>query len=169
MSLDPRTKKLHQAVATYTDKTGINAAALGALTEKIIGLIAARWEHICDSAADEENKGKISLALGINLDMTRKCPIGAVRLRFVPKRVNDEAGFETQDPDQATLPLGSDASEALNQAAEMNARRDAAARELIARGNSDPLRVLRAEPTPMPSERRPRRPRAMRPNTVSPA
>ena len=97
--------KLSEAVAEYSGKTGVNAAAIVAITEKFVGLLASRWEHICDAAHDDENNGKISLSCPIALDFTHKTPVGVICLRFTPQKINDDATFQTPDPDQTEMPL----------------------------------------------------------------
>ena len=106
-SLNPKSKALRKAVAEYSEKTGINALTISAIVENFTGLLSSHWEHIADSANDEENDGKIGVSIPIKLDFTHKCPVGIITLNFTPKKVSDECAFAVEDPEQMPLPIGS--------------------------------------------------------------
>lgn len=103
-TLSPQARKMREAVKEYCGKTGVNAATLGTVTEKFVGLLTARWEHICDVALAEENEGRVNVGLRISFDMTHKTPVGSLTLSF-SQRTRDESTFAVEDPDQATLPF----------------------------------------------------------------
>lgn len=105
MPLNPKIAKLREAIAEFSEKKGVNAVIISLVTEKFVGLLAARFEHICDSAYDEDNDGKISVGVRMSLDLSRKVPCGKVTLRFIPKSVSDDADWHGEDPDQVRLPL----------------------------------------------------------------
>lgn len=100
----PKQKALRKAVADYCEKTGVNAATISVVTEKIVGLIASRWEHICDVALGEENEGKVNVGLRVNFDMSHKTPVGTVTLAF-SQRTQDDCAFQVEDPNQPGLPF----------------------------------------------------------------
>lgn len=103
-NLNDKRAKLHAAVIAYSEKTGINGATIAEITEKAIDLLAARWEHICDVANDEESDGKAKVSLSIALDFTAKCPAGALTLAF-SVRTKEETSFAVDDPEQPRLPF----------------------------------------------------------------
>ena len=102
--LTPKARKLREAVADYCEKGGVNAATISAVTEKMVGLLSSRWEHICDLALAVENEGKVNVGFRLSFDMTRKTPVGMITLSFA-QRTRDEANFIVEDPDQPTLPF----------------------------------------------------------------
>ncbi len=108
MSFDPRVKKFHAAVEEFCGHEGINATTIATITEKFVGLLSARWQQICDAAMDEENNGKLSLGIPVQLDFTHRVPVGSVSLKFTPQRVNDGTTFQVEDPDQKQLPFQGD-------------------------------------------------------------
>lgn len=106
MPINPKIAKLHEAVAEFCElRSQINKATLSTITEKFVGLLAARWEHIVDSAHDEENGDKIAVCININLDFAAKAPVGGINLKFTPSKINDGTSFKVGDPDQEVLPL----------------------------------------------------------------
>jgi hypothetical protein len=102
--MTPEARALHEAVERYSGKAGMNAATIGTVTQKIIGLLSSRWEHICDVAMDEPNGGQVNVCFTIHFDMTRKAPCGKVLISFT-QRTKDEADFQVDDPTQTSLPF----------------------------------------------------------------
>jgi hypothetical protein len=143
MSTPAKTKSLHDAAAAFAEKTGMNAKTIALVTETFLGLLAARWEHICDAAYDEDNGGKISVSMSMNLNFQAKTPVGDITLRFVPKTVKDSDTFAVEDPDQPLLP-GRTVEEAM---AERRPRRGRAVR-------TQPLRPPTPAPRPADGVRR---------------
>lgn len=100
----PSVKKLREAVAEISGKTGVNAATIAAVTEKFVALLSSRFEHICDVALADENEGKVVIGLTVRFDMTHKAPVGTVTLGF-SQRTKDEAAFQVEDPEQMNIPF----------------------------------------------------------------
>jgi hypothetical protein len=181
VSLDPKVKDLHEAIKGFTGKTGSNAASICTVGTKFIGMLATRWQHICDVALAEENEGKVNVGFVIKFDMTHKMPAGAVRLSFV-QRTKDEDEFHVEDPAQPNLPFADAVRQTATPAqphpdtilrqreAERLARRSRIDRSSSGTGTSDTSATPATEtrlspgmpapdPIPAPATRRPRRPR----------
>lgn len=102
--IPPADERLNAAIAEYSGKTGINAASIAEVTRQIVGLLASRWEQLCEMAMDEGADGAVALSLGVKMDMSRRTPTGVVTLTF-SQRTRDESTFDVPDPDQARLPF----------------------------------------------------------------
>jgi hypothetical protein len=104
INLNTKQKALRKAVTDYCEKTGVNAATISVVTEKFVGMLAARWEHICDVAIADENGGKVKVGFGINFDMTHKVPVGTMAMSF-SQVTKDDCNFQVDDPNQPALPF----------------------------------------------------------------
>jgi hypothetical protein len=102
--MSDKQKKLHTAIAEFSAKTGMNATTIATITEKVVGLLAAHWDHIYDVALLDENNSQVNVGLRLAIDFGRKCPVGMVTLSF-STRTSDEAEFRVPDPDQPNLPF----------------------------------------------------------------
>src|SRR4051812_23184996 len=101
----PKIKALHDAVAAYSEKTGVNAKTLGVITEHFVGLLATHWELIADSCFDDDNeKHTMVLNVPITLNLSNKMPVGNIGISFTPKKVSDSLAWGVDDPDQPALP-----------------------------------------------------------------
>jgi hypothetical protein len=77
--MSPECKALHKAVADFSRKTGANAASLSTIAEKLVGLLSGRWEHVCDVAMDESNKGELPLHSVCSSTSRARCPAASSR------------------------------------------------------------------------------------------
>ena len=85
-----------------TDKPDQLDSLLEAAALSVQELLGAHIIEISNLANDEEDKtARVSIVL--NLDFSKKTPVGTVALSF-SKKFKDEAAFTCQDPDQAELP-----------------------------------------------------------------
>ncbi|MCX6887463.1 MAG: hypothetical protein NTX27_20765 [Verrucomicrobia bacterium] len=101
---DHSVAQLNEAVALFSGKSGVNALSIAEITRQIIGLLAARWEPLCDIAMDEGSEGVVSMSFGVKMDLTRRTPSGVVTLSY-SQRTRDESVFQVEDPDQQRLPF----------------------------------------------------------------
>ncbi len=104
VTLSPQQIAIREAVKNFSGLTGVNAATISLITEKFVGLIAGRWDHLCDVAIAEDAGGKVNVGFSLGLDMTHKCPVGKLSMSFA-LRTKDDTEFQVDDPSQGTLPF----------------------------------------------------------------
>lgn len=112
----PESQRLREAVVAFSGKNGLHAVTIATVAEKFIGLLAARWEHICDVAMAEESNGQVCIGFRVSFDMTCKAPVGNVCLSFA-QRTKEEAEFAVDDPEQARFPFNEPERPAVQSAA----------------------------------------------------
>jgi len=103
-NLSPQQQALRRSIALYSERSGVSAATISVIAEKFIGLLAGRWEHLCDVALADECDGKVNVGFTLRLDITNKVPVGTLCMSF-SLRTKDETSFQVDDPNQGTLPF----------------------------------------------------------------
>ena len=53
-NLSPQQQALRRSIALYSERSGVSAATISVIAEKFIGLLAGRWEHLCDVALADD-------------------------------------------------------------------------------------------------------------------
>jgi len=151
-NLSPQQQALRRSIALYSERSGVSAATISVIAEKFIGLLAGRWEHLCDVALADECDGKVNVGFTLRLDITHKVPVGTLCMSF-SLRTKDETSFEVDDPNQGTLPF----DQAVREQTDAPSSSPQTSAESLASGATSATTATPAvptAPTPEPTRRR---------------